>query len=281
MKDGTQQAASKEGYGHADDSWQFYWLRLHDRLKGTPFADLLGYIERVFQDLGRPLRILSLGRGHELDMVRRLRLPHHIVCTDPNAAMFAPAREAAARAAFSFEIREAELDFLHIEPRRYDLIVAHAALHPVVNLEHLLEQVAGGLSNRGLFHVTEVVGRNGTLLWDENQRLANTLLDALPPHMTRGLRLAVEAEAKGLEAMRQEDILPLLHDTFSTAFEHGHGAFMRFICTHPVLGACFDVKDPSALAALEFLIACDDAAVRHGILRPLEIWGLYRARGRG
>jgi SAM-dependent methyltransferase len=283
VKDGTQQTAIKEGGGHADESWRFYWLRLHERLKDTPFADLPGYIERVFQDLRRPLRILSLGSGdcgHELDLARRLRLPHHIVCTDPNAAIFAPAREAAARAGFNFEFREADLNFLHIEPRRYDLIFAHAVLHHVINLEHLFEQVAGGLSDRGLFQITEVIGENRKLLWDANQRLANTLLDALPSHMTRGMRLAVAAEAAGREGVRQEDILPLLHDSFSTVFEQRHGAFMRFICTHPVLGACFDVKDPSGLAALEFLIASDEAAVRHGILRPLEIWGLYRARAR-
>jgi hypothetical protein len=165
-----------------------------------------------------------------------------------------------------------------IEPRRYDLIVAHASLHQVTDLEHLFEEVAGGLTDRGLFHIVEVIGRNRTLLWDENQRLANALLDALPPDMTRGMRLTAEAE--GLAGARQEDILPLFHETFSTAFEHTHGAFMRFICTNPVLGACFDGTDPARLAALEFLIACDEAAVRQGILRPLEIWGLYRARAR-
>jgi hypothetical protein len=79
-----------------------------------------------------------------------------------------------------------------------------------------------------------------------------------------------------MEGIRQEDIYPLLRKHFIALFEHRHGAFMRFVCTHPELGPAFDVNDTEARRHLEFLIANDDCAVRYGVLEPLEIWGIYR-----
>ncbi len=97
----------------------------------------------------------------------------------------------------------------------------------------------------------------------------------MPERLTRGIRIAV-SEADGMEGIRQEDIYPLLRKHFVALFEHRHGAFIRFVCTHPDLGPAFDVNDIEARRHLEFLIANDDCAVRYGVLEPLEIWGIYR-----
>jgi hypothetical protein len=146
----------------------------------------------------------------------------------------------------------------------------------VINLEHLFGQIVNGLSPTGILHVTEVSGKNRKLIWDRNERYANALLDLMPERLTRGVRLAVREDPDGMEGIRQEDIIPLLRNHFVALFEHRHGAFMRFICTHPQLGSTFDVTDEEARRCLDFLIASDNCAVRHGILTPLEIWGVYR-----
>ena len=39
-----------------------------------------------------------------------------------------------------------------------------------------------------------------------------------------------------------------------------------------------DPNNPRTRQALDFLIACDIAAVDNGILRPLEVWGVYRPK---
>jgi hypothetical protein len=78
-----------------------------------------------------------------------------------------------------------------------------------------------------------------------------------------------------MEGIRQEDIIALLRKHFSTIFEQCHGAFMRFICTHGELGPIFNPRGDMR-RYLDFLIDSDDCAVKHGILRPLELWGIYK-----
>jgi hypothetical protein len=148
----------------------------------------------------------------------------------------------------------------------------------VINLEHLFEQLVAGLTEGGIFHLVDVVGKNRKLIWEENECLANALLDALPGHLTRGLHLAVSEEAEGMEGIRQQEILDHLRKHFAPLFEHRHGAFMRFICTDPRFGSSFDPTNPEARRYLDYLIESDDSSVCHGVLQPLEIWGVYRPR---
>jgi SAM-dependent methyltransferase len=268
----------KEGGVHASSAWQYYWEGVARRIAPGGFADLAA----VLGSLGSPERtieVLSLGSGycgHEIDLARRLPRPYRVRCTDINEGIFERARKVAGEERLALEFGVADLNNLRIEPGRFDLILAHASLHHVINLEQLFEQVAVGLSPRGIFHVVEVVGENRKLIWDENQRYANALLDLLPPEVTGGVRLAVGADAEGMEGIRQQDILPLLHDRFQPAFELRHGAFMRFVCTHTELAAALDPGQPDRRRLLDFLVESDECAVRHGVLRPLELWGVYR-----
>ena len=169
-----------------------------------------------------------------------------------------------------------DLNFIKIPKGECDLIFAHAALHHIINLEYLFDQIVDGLSDNGVFHLVEVAGMNRKLIWDENEGFANALLSQMPDRITRKLRLDVRAGAEGMEGVRQEEILPLLHKRFRPIFEWRHGAFMRFICTHPDLGRYFDPADNEARRYLDFLIDCDESSVRRGVLKPLELWGVYQ-----
>ena len=271
----------KEGGGHANASWDHYWRRVGADYADTPYASVPAFLEHQFVGTTRPLEILSLGSGfcgHEIAVAERLRLPHRITCTDLNEALFARARAVVEERKLAIEFRELDLNFIALEADRYDVVLAHAVVHHVINLEHLFAELAKGLRPTGVLSLTEVVGPNRRLLWEENERLANALLDALPAEVTGGLRLDVQGEEEGMEGIRQEEILPVLHQHFEARFELRHGAFMRFLCTHPDLGRRLDPASPEGRRSLDFLIDCDQAAVRHGLLRPLEVYGFYRPR---
>lgn len=268
----------KEGGAHANGSWHYYWQKVAYELRCCEFSNTPAYLDHHFGRADRPIQILSLGSGYcgtEVDWSRSLKMPYQIVCTDINEELFHRAAEVAASERLAMEFRVEDLNFIQIEPGRFDLIFAHAALHHVINLEHLIEQIALGLSEDGLFHVVEVVGMNRKLIWDENERFANCLLDLVPLQITRGIRLNVPFASDGMEGVRQEDILPLVRDRFHVVFEWRHGAFMRYICTHPNLGLYFDPNDRAARPYLDFLMECDASAVRRGVLKPLEVWGVY------
>ena len=288
----------KEGGVHSSSAWHYYWTRVGQVLNSSQFANMPAYLSRTLAHLQRPIYILSLGSGycgHELGYARSLTHSYRIRCTDINTDIFEKAKEAARNENLTIEFEQADLNFIRIEPGRYDLIFAHASMHHVVNLEHLFAQIAGGLTDGGVFQMVEVVGEDRNLLWPESERLLNALLDALPDSLTDGFRsrlhqkpslrelLKQRAKAlfrshhdgRGMEGIRQSQIIPLLRQHFVSLFEHRHGAFMRFICTDPTLSTRFNPQNPEARRYLDFLMDIDQATVRHGVLQPLEIWGVY------
>ncbi len=269
----------KEGGAHASDCWTYYWQHVHETLSRSPFPDVPKWLRRELGPGGKKIEVLSLGSGycgHELDFARRIGRPCRIRCTDINEDLFTPARQVAEQEGLDMEFRVEDLNFIKIEPGRYHLIFAHAVLHHVINLENLYREIRTGLTKYGVFHMVEVAGQNRKLIWDENEQFANSALDVLPDSVTGGFRLAVEPEDEGMEGIRQEEIIPLLETRFSAMYQHAHGAFMRYICTNPSLADRLDPSDPLSRRCLDFLIQCDDAAVRNKLLRPLEFWGVYR-----
>jgi SAM-dependent methyltransferase len=271
----------KEGGPHASPCWHYYWERVAGLIQTSEFMDMPGYLSRTFAHLERPIEILSLGSGycgHELALARCLSRSYRIQCTDINGRLFDRARQVARAEGLAMEFNVADLNFMAIESKRYDLILAHAVIHHVINLENLFEQLATGLADRGIFHLVDVAGQNRKLIWDANERFVNGLLEAIPQHITAGLRVNVQEEADGMEGIRQSEVIPQLRMHFAPLFEYRHGSFMRFICTNPELSQRFDPGDEGVRRYLDFLIDADVAAVRHGVLRPLEIWGVYRPR---
>ncbi len=274
----------KEGGAHASACWRYYWERVAQHIQESEFADMPGYLSRTFGHLGRPIEILSLGSGycgHELALARGLSPSYRIKCTDINERLFDGARRIVRKEDLAIEFGVADLNFMTIESKRYDLIFAHAVMHHVINLEHLFEQVAAGLAKGGILHLVDVAGQNRKLIWDASERLVNALLETVPHDITSGLRVDAPEEAEGMEGIRQAEVIPQLRMRFTPLFEHRHGSFMRFICTNPELSRRFDPGDERTRRYLDFLIDVDDAAVRHGVLVPLEIWGVYRPRPAG
>ena len=271
----------KEGGQHANSSWAYYWRRVAESISQSEYGNLALYLDHTFGAAGGAIRILSLGSGYcgmELELAKGLASNYSITCTDVNEVLFEEAKRRAQQDNLSMVFRMEDLNFIRIPEQEFDLIVAHASLHHVINLEHLFDQIAKGLTPRGIFHLVEVTGMNRKLIWDENERFANALLDLVPARITRNLRLGITFETEGMEGVRQQEIPELLHQRFQPLFELRHGAFIRFICTHPELGKYFDPADDEARRYLDFLIDCDEVAVKRKVLRPLELWGVYRVK---
>jgi SAM-dependent methyltransferase len=270
-----------EGGQHAASSWKYYWTRVAEEIRSSPFSDVTGYLERQYTKTFRPLRILSLGSGycgHELAMAQRLKCAYEITCTDINENLFTEARRRATASGLAIRFKVEDLNFIRIAPGGYDMIFAHAVLHHVINLEFLFDQISQGLSNGGIFHLVDVIGQNRRLLWEENERFANLILDALPRELTEGVRIQASYDQEGMEGVRQEEIVSILRERFDALYEHTHGAFMRYVCTDERFGRHLNPDHILGKRHLDLLIDIDRSTVRNGILRPLEIWGVYRPR---
>lgn len=270
-----------EGGQHASSSWQYYWTRVAEEIRSSPFSDIAGYLERRYTTSDRRLRILSLGSGycgHELAMAQSLKCAYEITCTDINETLFTEARNRTKASGLSIRFEVEDLNFIRIAPGGYDMIFAHAVLHHVINLEMLFDQIIQGLNDGGILHLVEVIGQNRRLLWEDNERFANLMLDVLPHELTEGARIQASYEQEGMEGVRQEDIVPILRERFETLYEYTHGAFMRYVCTDERFSRHLNPEHKLGKRYLDLLIDIDRSAVRNGILRPLEIWGVYRPR---
>jgi len=264
----------------SEDCWGYYWRHVAETIGRTPYAPFADFLERKYGGPGRAIEILSLGSGsceRELRLARTQRSPYFIRCVSSEGSALAEATRGAQAEGLNVEVVIADLNSVEIEPGRFHVILAEAVLSKVIELEHLLEQIAAGLVEGGCLQVVDVVGKSRELLWEENEQLVNSVLAGLPVEITGGRRVEVGVP-EGESGLRQEETLTLIDRYFQRELVHRHGAFMRFLGTDAELAVCFDPRNPVRRRFLDLVIAIDDAAVEHGIARPLELWGVFTPR---
>jgi SAM-dependent methyltransferase len=269
----------RQGAGAANLAWRHYSERLRPTLQASGFASLGVLLSQSLAELERPIEVLSLGGGsgsREIALARSFGRNYTIRHLHPEGARFDRAVEVARTENLRLEFEPAEIGDLTLDRGRYDLVVVRGVFHRLLDPARCFDEIAAALAPGGLLQVEDMVGKNGKLLWDENEWLANALLARLPESLTKGARLAAPDGEAGLGGPRQEEILEPLRRRFAPLYEHRHGAFMRFVCAHPVLGAALGAPAAAAQNSLDFLIDSDDSAVRHELMQPLELWGVYR-----
>lgn len=263
----------------ANLAWRHYGERLRPVLLASGFASLGAYLSRELAELDRPIEILSLGGGsgsHELALARSFSRSYRIRCVEVLGGRFDRAQAIAHAEGLAVEFSFGEVDTLELERGRYDLVVSRDLFHRVLRPRRHFEGIADALAPGGLLQIEDLVGKNHRILWEENEWLANALLSRLPERLTRGARLESAEGDSGPGGPCQEVVLEELRQRFEPLFELRHGAFMRFVCAHPLLGPALGAPDSAARNSLDFLIDSDDSAVRHELMPPLELWGVYR-----
>jgi len=263
----------------ANPAWRHYVERLRPTLQASGFASLGVYLSQSLADLARPIEVLSLGGGsggREVALARSFGRSYSLRHLHSPGARYDRAAEIARTEGLGLQFLPAEIEDLELERGRYDLVVVRGVFHRLPDPERFFGEVGAALAPGGLLQVEDMVGKNGKLLWEENEWLANALLARLPENLTKGARLEAPDGEAGLGGPRQAEILEPLRRRFTPLFEHRHGAFMRFVCAHPVLGPALGAPAAAARNSLDFLIDSDDSAVRHELLQGLELWGVYR-----
>lgn len=76
------------------------------------------------------------------------------------------------------ETRRQDLNFIELPADRYDLLVANASMHHLVNLEHVAFQVGRSLTPQGRFFMEDVVGESYFQFAEEKKRIFQTFVTA-------------------------------------------------------------------------------------------------------
>jgi ubiquinone/menaquinone biosynthesis C-methylase UbiE len=121
----------------------------------------------------------------------------------------------------------ADLNFLSLPTRHYDIVWSSGCLHHVINLERLLDEIAQSLRDGGVLALHDYVGECRRQFSDERISPITDLLAKIPAHLRRDPTGTVKApEPSSLSpfcAVRSEEIPLLVHERFETTHESATG----------------------------------------------------------
>jgi SAM-dependent methyltransferase len=277
----------------AERSWMVplpVLLHLNERSTGHPARDWLTAWAPRFMP-GHSLRVLVLGCGEgwlERALARNDFIAHIDACDFAADAVARARAQAPAKIAYRVcDLNRDTIDGSAIDGP-YDVVVAHAVLHHVENLEHAFDEIDRALAAGGTLIVNEYVGPKRFQYGDDVDRIINELLRALPRHLRRGSNQTYEAKPRPTaaemifndpsEAVRSDELLPMLRARFDVLDERTlGGTILQHLLYDLVLN--FRFEDPLARSLLEMLCAFEGALVDEGKLG--SDYALVAARKRG
>lgn len=260
------------------------------RATGDPDVDWVAHSAKYLEAVPRPRSALSVGCGFGF-LERRLR--RQDVCEViegvdlAGGAVDAARRQAAAEGLDGLTYRVADLNTLELPADAYDIVYAHAALHHVFALEHLLDQIRRSLKPSGVLVLYEYVGPSQMQFPRPHLELADKLLRAIPPnyrtHRREGglkdqaPRLSLETmnASDPSEAVRSQEIIPLVASRFRVEHLRYIGGTLLLLVFNDIAGNLPD-GDPVMDPIIDAIIAVDNVLIDTGVLPSYHAYAVCR-----
>jgi SAM-dependent methyltransferase len=242
----------------------------------------------------RLIRIVSLGCGEaniEVETCRRLNdQGYHNVAFDASDIAHGAierAREHAVNAAvsrsFSFHVAASET----LLTDSADVVIANQMLHHVTDLEDLFASVRDSIGQRGIFLSSDMIGRNGHMLWPEALAIVDRMWPLLPDKYKYNKCLnRFESQysnwdnsKEANEGIRAQDVLPelLKHFQFERFYAAGNLAIALF-GRH--FGYNFKPDDEEDRSIIDAISQLDHILIDFGYLKPVLMYASMSNRGR-
>jgi ubiquinone/menaquinone biosynthesis C-methylase UbiE len=268
-------------------TWGEIETRAAAHIRQQSGADMPGHVSARLKH--RPgVRMLSLGSGPgglEIDFAQQARQAE-IVCMDVNPQLLELGQQRADELGLNMKFELGDLNTVELPVNEFDLVFCHAALHHVIELERLAEQIKQTLRPEGELITVDVITRNGFLMWPETKLAVQALWQSLParfrlnhtgyaePRLDDEIWEA-DTSAHGMECARSEEILPILEQTFKLdTFVPYYSISRRFFDT--MYGPNFDLSQPLDRALLNWIWELDLYYLTSSLLRPETFFGIYR-----
>lgn len=267
------------------------WVEVETRaaalIRQSTGNDLVGHLSERLR-ARRGTRMLSLGSGPggvEIELARQAPQAE-VVCMDINPELLQLGRQRAEDLALNVQFAESDLNTVALPPGAFDLVFCHAALHHVIELEALAEQIKRTLRPGGVFITVDVVTRNGYLMWPETREIVQAIWKTLPVKFRLNHTSYVapliddeiweaDTSLSGMECARSQDILPVIDRQFTA--EHFVPYFSlsrRFFDT--MYGPNYDLTAPLDASVLSWIWQLDVHHLATKRLRPETFFGIYR-----
>ena len=180
----------------------------------------------------------------------------------------------------------ADLNFLELPEKAFDLVVAQTCLHHVLFLERVAEQVWRSLKSDGYLWIHDFIGETQGQYDAERLSIVNRILAILPEKFRKNKingKLVTEIKrpepghlGSPFESIRSGEIVPVFQRWFTIEWELEFDAFLHLIVPHGTRTAYLENEDTKAL--FEILMLLDHLCIEEEIVQPRGGQYLMRPR---
>ena len=198
----------------------------------------------------------------------------------------AKARETAKEQGLPLTYSVADLNFVKLPEKTFDLVVAQTCLHHILFLEHVAEQIWRSLKNDGYLWIHDFIGETQFQYDDKRLAIINQILAVLPEKLRKntitGRTLAeIKRPEPGrlgspFESIRSAEIIPVFQRWFTIEWKLEFDAFLRLVVPPGTRVAYVENED--ARAVFELLMLLDQLCIKGKIVAPSGGQYLMRPR---
>jgi SAM-dependent methyltransferase len=232
---------------------------------------------------------LTLGCG--AGRLERL-LVHEGICRsfhgiDISEEAIAAARNTAREHRLPLTYEVADVNFVELPEKNFDLVVAQTCLHHILFLERVAEQVCRSLKSDGYLWIHDFIGETQGQHDPKRLSIMNQILAVLPEKFRRNKltgRLVTEIKrpepghlGSPFESIRSGEIVPVFQRWFTIEWMLEFDAFLRLVVPQGTRAAYLENEDTRAL--FEILLLLDWLCIEEKIVRPTGGQYLMRPRG--
>jgi 2-polyprenyl-3-methyl-5-hydroxy-6-metoxy-1,4-benzoquinol methylase len=266
---------------------------INRRATGNPKIDWINHSGSLLARFKKPIKALSLGCGFGAieRILRRRNYCQFIHGVDvAEKAIESARRQAAAEGLDGVTYEVADLNTVTFPEDTYDVVYAHACLHHVFHLEHLLDQIKRTLRTHGLLVVQEYIGPSQMQFPQKHLQLADIFLKAIPERYRRlRTRPGTKQEAPRLpldtmndcdpsEAIRATEIVPLIASRFEVKHFCSLAGSLLLLIFNEIAGN-FDADDDAIMPLVTALIALDNFLVDNEVLPSYHVYMVCEKTG--
>ena len=212
-------------------------------------------------------------------------------CIDVNEKLLNLAQKKARSENIPMSFFKQDINKLKLPQDEYDVVISHAAMHHMINHEHISEQVKLAMKENSTFFVQETITRNGYTMWDETKKIANEIWSLIPnkfkydnSNMQQKNKKRffkelpdIDYSKTGFECIRSQDLYPILKKTFKTKIEVPGFCFARrFLDTR--FGDNYDLKNPIDKDLVDLIIKLDEQCSIIYDLKPENIFLILKKK---
>jgi SAM-dependent methyltransferase len=180
----------------------------------------------------------------------------------------------------------ADLNFLELPEKTFDLVVAQTCLHHVLFLERVAEQVWRSMKSNSSLWIHDFIGETQGQYDPKRLSIMNQILAILPEKFRKNRvngRLIAEIKrpepghlASPFESIRSDEIVSVFQRWFTIEWKQEFGAFLRLVVPVGTRAAYLENEDTKAL--FEILILLDHLCIEEKIVQPTGGQFLMRPR---